>query len=94
MMFGSCQASFTNVLGMKCAAAKIVPKLLNFEKKQSRTDIAHEMSTTFNDNPDLLEKVIVIIAKEASRRDKASKSRSTFKHETCGSEDCSKLVKF
>ena len=29
--FGSCQAIFTNVLGMKHEAAKIVPKLLNFE---------------------------------------------------------------
>ena len=28
--FGSCQAIFTDVLGMKRAAAKIVPKLLNF----------------------------------------------------------------
>ena len=28
--FGSCQAIFTSVLGMKCAAAQIVPKLLNF----------------------------------------------------------------
>ena len=29
--FGSCQAIFTDVLGMKRAEAKIVPKLLNFE---------------------------------------------------------------
>ena len=28
--FGSCQAIFTPVLDMKRAAAKIVPKLLNF----------------------------------------------------------------
>ena len=28
--FGSCQASFTDVLGLKHAAAKIVPRLLNF----------------------------------------------------------------
>ena len=34
--FGSCQAIFTDVLGMKRAAEKIVPKLLNFEQKQSR----------------------------------------------------------
>ena len=31
--FGSCQAIFTNVLGMKRAAAEIVPKLLNIEQK-------------------------------------------------------------
>ena len=31
---------FTNVLGMKRASAKIVSKLLNFEQKQRRMDIA------------------------------------------------------
>ena len=39
-------------------AAMIVPKLLNFEHKQRRMDIAQEMLTTFNDDPDLLKKVI------------------------------------
>ena len=52
--FGSCQAIFTDVLGMKRAAAKIVPKLLNFEQKQCCMDIAQEMLTTFNDNSDLI----------------------------------------
>ena len=56
--FGSCQAIFTDVLGMKRAAAKIVKKLLNFEQNQRRMDIAHEMLTTFNEDPDLLKKVI------------------------------------
>ena len=53
--FGSCQAS---VLRMKCAAAKIVPKLLNLEQKQSRMDIVQEILIAFNDNPNLLKKVI------------------------------------
>ena len=43
---------------MKRAAAKIVPKLLHFEQKQLRLNIAHEMLTTFNDDPDLLKRVI------------------------------------
>ena len=30
--FGSCQAIFTHILGMKRAAAKVVPELLNFEQ--------------------------------------------------------------
>ena len=38
--FGSCQAIFTDVLGMKRAAAKNIRKMLNFEQKQSRMDIA------------------------------------------------------
>ena len=38
--FGSCQARFTDILGMKCAAAKIVSKPLNFEKKQRHKDKA------------------------------------------------------
>ena len=37
---------------------KIVPKLLNFKQKQRRIYIALEVLTTFNDNPDLLKKVI------------------------------------
>ena len=45
---GPCQAIFTDVLGMKRAAARIVPKLLSFEQKQRRMDIAQEMLATFN----------------------------------------------
>ena len=36
--FVSCQAIFTDVLGMKRLAAKIVPKFLNFEQKQGSMD--------------------------------------------------------
>ena len=43
---------------MKLAAAKSVPKLLNFKQKQCREDNAQEMLTTFNGDPDLLNKVI------------------------------------
>ena len=45
--FGSCQAIFTDVLGMKRASAKIVLKLLNFEQKQRRMDIAQVVLLTF-----------------------------------------------
>ena len=48
--FGACQAIFMDVLGIKRGAAKIVPKLRNFEQKQRRMDITQEMVTTFNDN--------------------------------------------
>ena len=44
--FGSCQAIFTHVLGMKCAAAKIVTRLQNFEQNQRRMVIAQEMLMT------------------------------------------------
>ena len=56
--FGSCQAIFMDVLGMKWTAAKIVPKLLNFKQKQRPMDIAPDMLTTFNDDADLLKNVI------------------------------------
>ena len=56
--FGSCQAFFTDVLGMKRAATKIVPKLQNFRQKQCLMDIAQEMLTTFSNYPDLLTKFI------------------------------------
>ena len=56
--FGSWQAIFMDVLGMKRMTAKIVPTLLYFEQKQRLIDIAQEMLTTFSDDPDLLKKVI------------------------------------
>ena len=43
---------------MKRAAAKILPKLLNFQKKQRLMDFAQDMFSTFNDNLDLFKKVI------------------------------------
>ena len=43
---------------MKRATAKIVPKMLNFKQKQYRLDIVQEMLMTFNDDSDLLKKVI------------------------------------
>ena len=46
------------VLGMKRAASQIDPKLPNFKQKQRCMAIAQEMLTTFNDDPDLLTKVI------------------------------------
>ena len=56
--FGSCQAIFKDVSGMKRAAPRIVLKLQNFAQKQFLMDIAQEMLTTFKDDPDLLKKVI------------------------------------
>ena len=37
---------------------KIVLKLLNFEQKQCRIDIAQEMFMTFSGDTDLLQKII------------------------------------
>ena len=44
--FASCQAIFTDVLGMKR------------EQKQRRMDIAQEMLTTFNSDPDLHKNIV------------------------------------
>jgi len=52
--FGSCQAIFSDVLGMKRVAAKFVPKLLNFDQKQCRVDIAQELLNEVNNDPELL----------------------------------------
>ena len=56
--FGSCQAIFTNVLGIKRAPAKFISKLRNFKQKQRCMNIAQQMLKTFKDDPDLLKKVI------------------------------------
>ena len=42
---GSCHKIFSNVLGMKRLAAKFVPKLLNFQQKQRRMEVAQESRT-------------------------------------------------
>ena len=42
---GSCHEIFPNVLGMRHVAAKFVPKLLNFEQKQRRMEVAQESLT-------------------------------------------------
>ena len=42
---GSCYEIFSSVLGMKRVAAKFVPKLLNFEQKQRRMEVAQESLT-------------------------------------------------
>ena len=41
----SCHEIFSNVLGMKHVKAKFVPKLLNFEQKQRRMEVAQESLT-------------------------------------------------
>ena len=46
--FGSCQAIFTHILGMKRAAVKIVTKLLNFVEYGHRSGDADD--ATFNDD--------------------------------------------
>ena len=58
--FSLCQAIFIDVLDIKRAAARIFPKLLNFEQKQHRMDITQEMLTNFYGYPDLLEKVVTV----------------------------------
>ena len=43
-----------------CANEDILHILLNFEQKQHRKDIVQDILTTFNDNPDFLNKVLTI----------------------------------
>ena len=50
------QSNFSDVLGMKREAAKIIPKLLNFKQKQRHMDTAQENIS--DDDTDLLKKVI------------------------------------
>ena len=55
---GPCHEIFSDILGLKCVAAKFVPKLLNFDQKIRRTTIAQEMLNDVNDDSDLLKRVI------------------------------------
>ncbi|KYN39705.1 hypothetical protein ALC56_05908 [Trachymyrmex septentrionalis] len=53
-----CHSIFTNDLGMRRVAAKFVPKLLNFDQKQHRINIAKELLDSVRDDPNLLQRVI------------------------------------
>ena len=44
---------------MKRVAAKFVPKLLNFEQKQRRMEVAQESLNEANDDAELLKSIIV-----------------------------------
>ena len=55
---GSCHEIFSNTLGMKRVAAKCVPKLLNFEQKQRRMEVAQESLNEVNDDTELLKRII------------------------------------
>ena len=46
------------MLAYSSAHVEIILQLLSFKQKQRRMDIAQEMLTTFNDDPDLFKKVI------------------------------------
>ena len=80
--FGSCQAIFTDVLGMKREAMEIFLKFLNIKQKQSRINIAQEMLTTFNDDTYLLKKVITgdqswLYGYETENKDQSSQRKRT-----------------
>ena len=55
---GSCHSIFTNDLGMRRVAAKFVPKLLNFDQKQHRINIAKELLDSVRDDPNVLQRII------------------------------------
>ena len=55
---GSCHSIFTNDLGMIRVAAKFVPKLLYFDQKQHRINIALEILDSVRDDPNVLQRVL------------------------------------
>ncbi|CAB3259756.1 unnamed protein product [Arctia plantaginis] len=55
---GSCHKFFSDVLGMKRLASKFVLKLLNFEQKQLRMEVAQESLNEVNNDAELLKRVI------------------------------------
>ncbi|KAG8259209.1 hypothetical protein J6590_108756 [Homalodisca vitripennis] len=55
---GLCHSILIDNLGMRRVAAKFVPKLLNFDQKQHRMNIANEMLESVRNDPNLLQRVI------------------------------------
>ena len=58
---GSCHSIFTNNLNMIRVAAKFVPKLLNIDQKQHRINIAQAILESARDDPNLLQKAIILM---------------------------------
>ncbi|XP_018360609.1 PREDICTED: putative uncharacterized protein FLJ37770 [Trachymyrmex cornetzi] len=58
ILYGSCEAIFINILGMKRVAAKFIPKILNFQQKQYRVELAKQMLADIANDPELLQRVI------------------------------------
>ena len=56
--YGSTQHIFFNVLGMKRDAARLVPKDLNFLKKELRVEFAKEMLAYVADDPTFIKRII------------------------------------
>jgi len=54
---GSCHATFPDILGMKHVTVKFVPKLLNFEQKQRRIEVAQESLNEVSNDPELLKHI-------------------------------------
>ncbi|XP_060845908.1 protein GVQW3-like [Rhopalosiphum padi] len=80
---GSCHNIFSNVLGMKRVAAKFIPKLLNFDQKNNRMNIAQELLNDVNDDPSLLERAITGDETWVYGYDVETKAQSsTWKHST------------
>lgn len=80
---GSCHDIFSNVLGLKRVAAKFIPKLLNFDQKRNRMNIAQELLNDVNDDPNLLQRVITGDETWVYGYDVETKAQSsTWKHST------------
>ena len=62
---------------MNRAAAKIASKLRNFQQKQHCMEIGQEMLTNFNDDPNLLKKVITDDKSRGYGNDIESKAQSS-----------------
>ena len=56
---GSCHEIFSHILFKGRVAAKFVPKLLNFEQKQWRIEVAQESLNEVNNDAELLKRIII-----------------------------------
>ena len=55
---GSCHAILCNHLKIRCVAAKVVPKLLNFEQKSIRQSISKDILSRVNLDDTFLKRII------------------------------------
>ena len=56
--YGSTQHIVVHVLGMKCVAARLVPKDLNFLQNERQVEVAKEMLANVADDPTFIKRII------------------------------------
>lgn len=75
--YGSCEAIMVNTLGLRCVAAKMVPKLRSFLQREQRRNAAQDCLNAVADDPTLLQRVVAGVESWVYGYDAETKAQSS-----------------